>query len=649
MGKMGLKWRIIIPVGIVLIVGIAALVTIIATSYSRSMTKSANTNMEAIAYRYSNRIKANLELSLGGVKSMAAALSNAAGTPRAERDYFVELLGQITRDNQSIFGAWTLFEPDAFDGKDKIFAGQAASTDKSGRFLPYVYFEGNNMVCEPLVDYDKPGAGDYYLVPKGLGHEALVSPYMYKTTMGDIYIATVSVPMFKGSTLLGVAGGDLRMGPICDYLATVKLFDSGYLALVDNHGKFAYHRDKERWMTSAKDFYSPEAYASVMKTQKEGVPQVFDDINPRTRRHMMLAMAPVSVGDTDQNWVVVAVAPSSEALADVDRGVMLIIIVGLGLLILALLILYWLVNGLSKVLLGISDDINDASGLVNSASSDIAGASNSLAEGATEQATSLEETSSAMEQMASMTRQNADNATKTNETNHRNNRLINEGAQAVGNMTGAMSEINDSAEKISRIIKTIEDIAFQTNLLALNAAVEAARAGESGKGFAVVADEVRNLAGRSAQAARDTTELIQGTVERVRHGSDIATELDKSFKEIQDGSNEVSRLIGEITSATNEQAQGVDQVNTALAQMDKVTQQNAANAEQTASITRGLSEEAEHLDGLVQNLSRLISGNKPKGKLSPVGYSGQPAAEAQGAVQARIVPSPAGALAYSPK
>ncbi len=310
---------------------------------------------------------------------------------------------------------------------------------------------------------------------------------------------------------------------------------------------------------------------------------------------------------------------------------------------------YFIISGIVRRLNIITTGLGEASDQVATAADAISESSRGLAEGATEQAASLEETSSALEEMASMTRQNADNTTRTSTTTGQTVTLISEGAKAVDNMTSAMAEITDSAEKIGNIIKTIEEIAFQTNLLALNAAVEAARAGEAGKGFAVVADEVRNLAQRSAQAARDTSSLIEGTVVRVKRGAEIAAELDASFKEIDEGARQVGTLIGEITSATNEQAQGVDQVNTAVAQMDKVTQSNAASSEQCASAANELSAQAESMKNAVSNLVSLVAGGKGNGRsvidVPPRKKNGgrKPQAEAGKASKQRQLSAPASA------
>ncbi len=313
--------------------------------------------------------------------------------------------------------------------------------------------------------------------------------------------------------------------------------------------------------------------------------------------------------------------------------ILLYIVVGLTA-VLVFAALLWMRRRVLITLGGVSADLQESSTRVNEASSQINSSAKTLAEGTTSQAASLEQTSAALEQMASMTRQNADNAARTDGTTQHNNQLIQAGAGAVSNMSSAMEQINESAERIGNIIKTIEEIAFQTNLLALNAAVEAARAGEAGKGFAVVADEVRNLAGRSAQAARDTTELIQTTIERVRNGTELARDLDSSFKEIESGSQTVAQLIKEIAAATNEQALGVDQVNNAMAQVDKVTQTNSAMSEEVAAAATQLSDQAVSLNGMVDVLMAMLGGGgqapktsarRPAGKVKMLSHT--PAAD----------------------
>ena len=275
-------------------------------------------------------------------------------------------------------------------------------------------------------------------------------------------------------------------------------------------------------------------------------------------------------------------------------------------LALGILMAFFISRGISRALKKITLQIEEGIDQVAVAASQVSSSSQSLAEGTTEQAAGLEETSSSMEEMSSMTRQNAEHAQEANTLMKQAEQITGKANEVVAELTGAMKEISRSSEDTSKIIKTIDEIAFQTNLLALNAAVEAARAGEAGAGFAVVAEEVRNLAMRAAEAARNTAGLIEGTVKKVGHGATLVEKTNIAFTELSNASSKVGKLVAEITAATHEQAQGIDQINRAVAEMDKVVQQNAANAEESAAAASELDGQTEHMKDAVKDLVRLV-------------------------------------------
>lgn len=249
---------------------------------------------------------------------------------------------------------------------------------------------------------------------------------------------------------------------------------------------------------------------------------------------------------------------------------------------------------------------------LTSASQQVAVASQSLAEGASQQAASLEETSSSLEEMSSMSKRNSENTTKTNELASQARQAADEAVTDMNDMNRAMDVIKNSSTDIAKIVKTIDEIAFQTNILALNAAVEAARAGESGLGFAVVADEVRNLAQRSAQAARETAEKIEGAITRTEQGVRLSAKVATCLERIVAKVREVDTLFAESAGAAQEQSQGIDQINSAVMQMDKVTQSTAANAEESASAAEELNSQMKTLRQSMADLSALLIGNYSK-------------------------------------
>lgn len=311
------------------------------------------------------------------------------------------------------------------------------------------------------------------------------------------------------------------------------------------------------------------------------------------------------------DWNVTHGAEAGKSIQTAVTTTLTLVLAALALANLAAsLVAFVIVRGTTAILRRAVTGLAEGAEQVASASEQLSAAAQSLSQGTTEQAASLEETSASMEQMASMTRRNAEHARQAATLMQSVDRKVQESNAVLGEMVASMGAIKESSDKISRIIKTIDEIAFQTNILALNAAVEAARAGEAGMGFAVVADEVRSLAQRSAQAARDTAALIEESIVRSAEGTVRVQHVAASIRGITEAVSEVKGLVDAVSAASQEQTQGIEQVSHAVAQMEKVTQTNAGTAEESAAASEELSVQATRSMDIVRQLEALVGGQK---------------------------------------
>ena len=273
-----------------------------------------------------------------------------------------------------------------------------------------------------------------------------------------------------------------------------------------------------------------------------------------------------------------------------------------------IIVSYWLSTSITRPVMRVIQRLNGGAAQTVNSAGQVSASSQVLAEGASEQAAAIEEASSSLEEMASMTRRNAENAQKANDLAKQARQAADKGSSDMQAMSSAMAAIKVSSDGIAKIIKTIDEIAFQTNILALNAAVEAARAGEAGMGFAVVAEEVRNLAQRSAQAAKETAAKIAGAIGTTTQGVEISSQVAQTLNEIVTKVRQVDELAAEVAGASREQTKGITQINQAVGQMDKVTQSNAASAEESAAAAQELNGQAEMMKQSVNELSHMVGG-----------------------------------------
>jgi methyl-accepting chemotaxis protein len=357
--------------------------------------------------------------------------------------------------------------------------------------------------------------------------------------------------------------------------------------------------DMEGELPNFKSYFQQVAAASMASKHKDAL-AIYTDHSVKSLDSLEKSAADLL--ERQKEIMQQGAATGAAAVTTANRTAWILLLVALTIAPIVLFTVWQI----SKKLRGVAADIAEGAQQITSASSQVASSSQGLAQGASEQAASLEETSASSEEITSMTRKNAENSQTAAEVMGEVDRHIGEGNRTVEEMVVSMREITSSSDKISKIIKVIDEIAFQTNILALNAAVEAARAGEAGMGFAVVADEVRNLAQRSAQAAKDTAALIEESITKSNQGSTKLQQVTEVIHSITGSAAKVKMLVDEVNLGSQEQARGIEQISKAIAQMDQVTQATAANAEESASASEEMSAQAEALGHVVTQLRAWV-------------------------------------------
>jgi methyl-accepting chemotaxis protein len=380
-------------------------------------------------------------------------------------------------------------------------------------------------------------------------------------------------------------------------LENVKFGKEGYTFVLNREGYVIAHPDKTKLFQL--NLSSTDFGKEVLSKKNGGMEYVWEG----KKRFVSFQEYPL------MQWVIVSSALKEDVLSSVNGMRTQFILIGIviaGIALVTAILMSWRIT---RPIHRVVETLTEGAKQMSSASNQVSEASQQVAQGTAEQASGIEEASSSLEEIGSMTKQNASNAGEANGLMSEVGDLVNKGKESMDRMNAAIEKIKRSSDATSRIVKTIDEIAFQTNLLALNAAVEAARAGDAGKGFAVVAEEVRNLAQRAGEAARNTAALIEGSVKDADQGVSVASETAKALKDVTTSVQKVSELVSEIAAASKEQAQGIEQVTTAVAQMNQVTQTNAASAEESASAGEELNAQVKQVKGMIQELIAIAGSS----------------------------------------
>lgn len=630
----GLKAQILLSLSFLLGLILFAIIGMIFVTEKSNHYELISSEIENILKLKSFETQSLIEKAVSSTKANASTLESLRNNNQTDRSYANNVVKGSLLSNPSLIGTSTAWEPNAWDGKDSEFVDFDKAHDNTGRFIPWWYKNGNKVDVEKLVDYEKPGAGDWYLEPKKSLKQVLSEPYLYPLDGKNILMVTISQPILENGKFIGLTTGDLPIDTLSQGLK-LPMFENSNISIISSKGNVVAHVNGKMNGQNIKDLKNLEMYKQFLNSDK------FESFN--FDEHTFFSM-PIVFTESKKKWFVIAEIQTSDIYAGMYINLIKRIIISFIGLSFVLLAVYFLLNklvlnplggdpqdvikfvkliengdltqknihhitnphSLMSSVINMQDNLTKMIQNIKETSEQIYTASNEISQGnldlsnRTEHAASnLEETAASMEDITTSIKENAFNTAKANEMAVQISSSAEIGSKKVNDVALTIQDIKDSGQKIATFLQTIDSISFQTNILALNAAIEAARAGESGRGFAVVANEVRNLSQKTSESAKEIKQLLENNSTKVEHGTQLAQDAQNSIEEMVKTIKIIAEMINNISLAFNQQSTNLAQVNETVSHLDKGIQQNAALVEETSAASQTLKTQIEYLNDLV--------------------------------------------------